>query len=86
MFRSFIRAVLLVGGLLALLILGGCASQTLWAGPVVTGISAAGDGSIHVDRCLVKITKDTDWWTGSTAESSGLSECTTIQIIIASDD
>ena len=78
-------AVLLVGGI-ALLILGGCATQTLWAGPVVTNISAAGDGSVHVEKCLVRITKDTDWWTGSTAESSGLTECNTFQIIIAPDE
>ena len=81
--RLFVGAVLLVVGIA---FLGGCATQTLWAGPVVTNISAAGDGSVHVEKCLVRITKDTDWWTGSTAESSGLTECRSIQIIIADDD
>lgn len=41
-----------MAGTIALSILGGCASQTLWAGPVVTSISAAGDGSVHVERVL----------------------------------
>ena len=85
MHKWFIGAALLVGSV-ALATLGGCASQTLWAGPVVTGISAAGDGSVYIEKCLVKITKDTDWWTGSTAESSGLAECSTIQVIIVPDD
>ena len=76
---------IILGLALSLLVLGGCATQTMYAGPVVTSISAAGDGSIHVEKCMVKITKDTDWWTGSTAESTGLTECQAIQIHVARD-
>lgn len=72
-------ALLLIG---SVCMVSGCATQTLWAGPVITSISPAGDGKAIVEKCMVKITEDRDYWSGSSASSAGLADCSSHEIVL----
>ena len=64
----------------------GCATQTLRLGPVITNISGVGDGSMIVERCLLEITEDRDYWSESTAKSAGVVECSSHPVVIVPRD
>ena len=65
-----------------LMLMAGCATQTLRAGPVITGISGVGDGSVIVEKCIIELTEDMDYIGGSTSKSASLRECSSHQIIL----
>ena len=49
---------------------------------MITGISGVGDGSVIVEKCIIELSEDTDYLTGSTVKSASMRECTTYQIVL----
>ena len=62
-----------------------CATQTLRAGPVVTGISAGGDGTLIVEKCVVELTEHLDYWAGSSASSAAITDCNSYTLTVVSE-